>query len=57
MKFHFAWSLYSIGIVYGLMTIKVVDILPFSFTLGVLIGLYSIFLLLSTFCTEEPLEK
>lgn len=57
MKFHFAWSLYSIGIVYGLMTIKVVDILPFFLTLGVLIGLYSILLLLSKCCREEPLEK
>ena len=56
MKFHFAWSLYSIGIVYGLMTIKVVDILPFSLTLGVLILLYLCFLFFSKFRREEPLE-
>jgi len=57
MKFHFAWSLYSIGIVYGLMTIRVVDIVPFSLTLLVLIGLYSIPLILSKCCREESLEK
>lgn len=56
MKFHFAWTLYSIGIIYGLITFRVVGSLPFSLTLGVLILFYLFPLFFSKFRKEEPLE-
>jgi hypothetical protein len=56
-KFHYNWALYVIGIAYGLITARYIGLKLFLSGIGIIMGSYVIFFLLSYWQPVEPLEK
>lgn len=56
-KFHFDWALYSIGVVYGFITLKYIGWNLFMLGISVVFGIYFLLLICSAFSPEEPIEK